>query len=98
MSSSSPEESWVDFDFNGDFDAIPGPGYTLDDYEGLILLLALDSKFWSGFKFASHWILSCYCGESVAINTTISFWIMITNGQTSGTVNAYVIDNENILL
>ena len=89
---------WVDLDFDGDFDAIPGPTNKLDEYEDLLLISAMDGNGYSILCFASHWIVSCEIPSTDSGFSTITIWLLLYNGQDSGRVSAYITDNENNLL
>ena len=98
LDTASPEEFWVDLDFDGDFDAVPGPSYQLDDYGNALLLPAMNGNGEPALCFASHWIVSCYVDEVVIANGVLTLWVMLYNGQVSGTVSAYITDMERNLI
>jgi hypothetical protein len=98
LSAASPEEFWVNLDFDSGYDAIPGPGYTFVDTGDLILIPAMDSDGDDLFCTASHWVVSCYFDYVVEESTQLSFSLEIYNGQSSGLIHAYIVDKDEKLL
>ena len=98
LDTASDDEFWVHVDFSGDFNAIPGPTYELNDYAGALLIPAMDANGESVLCLASHWVVSCFFGEAVAEDGTVTLWLMIDNNQETGSVSVYITDNDYNLL
>ena len=98
LDTASPEEFWVEFDCDGDFDAIPGPAYQIDDYGDIVLIPAMNANGEPALCYASHWIVSCYVNQIVAKDETVTLWVLLKNGQDVGSFKAYITDDDSILI
>jgi len=94
LDTETPEDYWVDIDVSGNFDAIPGPSYTLDDYSNTDFLYAVDGEGNDILCYVSHWLISCNLEEVVEAEGVISFSVILYNGQSSGSFSAYITDGK----